>query len=764
MITNKTNAVPPRGEVVRNDLYEQLEALRTQHEIAHLQREIAQLQSATRGQEVAEAAIINSVHAGYLYDSPNEAPLVHRSTFGDYLPDVPGNRDRGQDAVVFTTDGELAEIRGIARTLAWIDETTAGILRMLCRYVVGAGFDIEVSPKIDRKKRLAQIKADREAKAAARLAQFSAGPPAAEQPQNPGEGETDEPEQDPEDARREAIAERANEIVDETFKRLRFRRTFIRELQNRKRRDGEYFLRAKADASGNVRLQIIEPAEISEPGNPQALEAIVGEVLDWSFGIGTRPGDPSDVVAYYRNWGTNADDWEVIKAAEIRHVKVNVDSNVKRGVSDYYICYRNIERQAKITRNSGSGAAIQAGIAFIREWTNPTSPGDVSGRIGSSAGTAAAANPTSASRTVRSQSFEEGSIIDTYGAKYHSGPLGQQTLPAVIQICDAVKRHLGFLWGMPGWMVSGDATANTSYASAFVTESPFVKNCEDEQEDLVEIIEWVVERILDLAVRAGWFAEWGISRIADLLKEVAIHTERPSVSVRNYKELSDIYAELHNRKGCSLRTWVSKMGLDWEQEQMFLAEEPEQEKPQPFGMFGGQPFEAQSVGGAGPQPGQGDEAPRPGMPMAESEDVQEAKNPPPEPTSPEDEDEESDDETPPADPPSDPPSDEMPPSNPEPLPSEPDPEPEGDPEPDPEDEPEDEGDPQEPPKRKAGETIREWQERVAAASEGDTIEVVEDETPVGNEITPLPDVIESLDLTDEATRLKLAAKLMWSDY
>lgn len=619
------------------ELREQAETFRTEREIAALQREIHAEHMARKRLEMMEA-ISMQPSAEHLYDTANEAGLAGRCEIGQYDHDLPSTRNHGQDELLFSTDTELAWMRGIGRVLHYLDMTAVGAVGKLINYTIGTGFDIEVTAKVDHEEMLARVaeqqaaEQEQQAKAAQQIAKQSAqqaakqpakqmtnagqpnGKPANGQPireadetpaptgleakgeaggfnprfaRQPVEGQQPAPKSveqqiadDPKTKRRKEIAKAANKVWDE-FAKCNQWRSLQRELFLRNRRDGEWFLRVAYDDKREcIDAEVIEPAHVVTPENDEPLNEVISEKLDWTFGIGTRPNRHDIPVAYYvqREAADQTTEWFVYEAEEITHRKSNTDRNVKRGVTDFYAMAPLVEVSFKITRNAGHGAAVQAAIAYIREWVNPTTPGQINSNLtGSTAVTQY--NRTQGAVTQRVQTLGPGSVVDTFGANYHAGPMGQQHTPAIIEVNDGVKRHYGNFWSMPGWMITNDASATTAYSSALVSESPFVRACEAEQEDYVEVFTRIVTRVLSIAAERGEFKEWNIKDIDALLEEIEINVERPSVGVRNKVEENTIYEKLHGKNAISLRTWVQKMGLDYEQEQVLRLAEPKATDP-----------------------------------------------------------------------------------------------------------------------------------------------------------------------------------------
>src|SRR5690606_26552230 len=109
------------------------------------------------------------------------------------------------------------------------------------------------------------------------------------------------------------------------------------------RRDGEVFARLHDVGDGRVLFRFVEPEFVTEPLTPGDLEYFLWgddfqyrEPSSWSFGVQTPEGDAERVLGFFVDWTRDGHDWEYVPAAEVEHLKANVDRNVKRGLSDFF--------------------------------------------------------------------------------------------------------------------------------------------------------------------------------------------------------------------------------------------------------------------------------------------------------------------------------------------------------------------------------------------------------------------------------------------
>jgi hypothetical protein len=319
---------------------------------------------------------------------------------------------------------------------------------------------------------------------------------------------------------------------------------------------------------------LIEPELIREPNRPRDLSEFLGhESLDWLFGIGTDIGDVQNVHGYYVDWQGDGKDWDILTSDEVEHIKLNVDSTVKRGLSDFYAVYEELNRAAKVLRNTGEGAAIQASIAFIRQHVAGRTQSDISalssGRTEYSQTRGTAGGGT---RTHNYEAFKPGRVLDVdAGTDYQPGPMGSQRNPNFILVAAAIYRYVGTRWCMPEYMISGDASS-ANYASTLVAESPFVKFAMAEQRFYTEAFEGLMWKALKFAHQFGRFGSQ-IS-FAQLKRLVKIKTTTPRVHVRNRLQETQISQILHEKGVMSRQTWAEGEELDYEVEKQRIAEEP----------------------------------------------------------------------------------------------------------------------------------------------------------------------------------------------
>lgn len=481
----------------------------------------------------------------FLFDTPGFG-------FGNYDSRIssPSDRERGKCSPFFESEQDLAQIRGIARFLAGTTEIAIGALENLTSYTIGNGFTYTVEPK----------------------------------------DETADTALDP-------IVKAVQEALDNALEANEWVGDKEAESFRRAHRDGEAFIWVR-EYDRQPQILLVEPDYITEPVPAREVEDYCGchPGLEWSFGIASDHCDMERRQAYFVKWPGSRQDWDVAKADEMTHIRLNVDRGVKRGISDYYAGYLTMERAAKLLGNTMQGAAIQASIAYIKEHVQGTTSDSItSARNTRTDATSTFNRPGGGSRQVRQERFFPGRVIDTVGTKYHAGPLGQSSAPTYIDVVQAGLRIVGARWAMPEYMISGDAS-NANYSSTLMSGGPFDKATQRRQGLYKRHFQGVCWRVLSILANQGKFREHGIFSIRDLKKLLQIKVEAPAVAVQDREAEERIREIRHDAGILSKKTWAAQAELDYDLELANGAKEK---------------VEASPLAGAFPMPGQPGKPPVP---------------------------------------------------------------------------------------------------------------------------------------------------------
>jgi hypothetical protein len=167
----------------------------------------------------------------------------------------------------------------------------------------------------------------------------------------------------------------------------------------------------------------------------------------WSFGIHCIRRTPDDPLCYHVVYDTTGDDWEYVPASRMLHVKANVPRNVKRGVSDLYWIANDVQREAKIRRNTADGAALQAAIAWFREHARGTTTSAVQSMVDGQAIDLRQQRTSSGTRPTKLGKLRSGTVVDIPETmKVLPGPMGSERNSNFILIAQYVARAIVARW------------------------------------------------------------------------------------------------------------------------------------------------------------------------------------------------------------------------------------------------------------------------------------------------------------------------------
>ncbi len=370
------------------------------------------------------------------------------------------------------------------------------------------------------------------------------------------------PEKAEDDRRRAALCQG---VLDE-WKDLRRWPLKSREAFRRWRRDGEVFLRFfRGERHALPDIRFVEPEQVGPPPGDDADGR-------WSFGILTEPEDVETVHAYFVRdpMGTGSEGDEV-PAARILHLKANVDSSIKRGLSDFMPVQDDLERVRRMLRNMGEVAAIQTAIAWVSQYAVATA--DQVGtliRAGADYIRPKIGDPTG--KLIDVVNYEPGTVIHMdANRQFLAGPVGTGTA-GFVQVEQALLRGCGARWRFPEYF-SGDAS-NNNMASSIVAGSPFVVAVEGNQLEWGVFERAVAMKVLQLCVESGRLS-------AEAAAGVNVKVIPPAVALANRDE-EERLRQMRNQAGVlSVTSWQQQVGLDPRHEAANFAAEAKRTREQP---------------------------------------------------------------------------------------------------------------------------------------------------------------------------------------
>lgn len=329
-------------------------------------------------------------------------------------------------------------------------------------------------------------------------------------------------------------------------------------------RDGEVFVRTFDQGDGTTLVRFAGPEQIRQPA---------GTGDNVAFGVESPPGDVESVLAYH--YTEDGHEFERVPPSQMAHLKLNVDTCVKRGLSDFYSSGDAFDGVNRLLRNMRETGAVQSAIAWIEQFDGVSGTG-ISGNIAAvkDLNRPQFQHPISG-RSINYQRYDPGSILKvTKGRQYLAAPLASNTSnhTSIVQAC---LRAAGARWGMPEYMISGDSS-NANYASTLVSGAPFVTAVECRQKtEFGPFFVRILWQALRNAARAGRFRLDGhCYSFRELSRLLDIEFTPPAVAIANEQEQANIDHQDIQARVLSLQTRRARRGLDTETERRNLKEEP----------------------------------------------------------------------------------------------------------------------------------------------------------------------------------------------
>jgi len=343
-----------------------------------------------------------------------------------------------------------------------------------------------------------------------------------------------------------------------------------KEIATRLFRDGEVFLRVFEGAE--MKIRFIRANRITAPVDKTTDSKV-------TFGIECDPNDVETPLFYYkcREDGTLE---EKISAEEIIHLKINCDSDQKRGVSILRVVAKRIKQYDDWLEDRIVLNKVRSAIALVK-------------KVESSA--------------AKIKSLREGQLSDNLsetrnklkmparGTVITAGKgIEYEMLSPNINATDvkddgrAMISSIAAGVGFPEMLVSGD-WSNSNFASSQVAQNPFIREIEDWQDYFSTFYKRLYKMVIENGIEHSDLP-------SDTPTECTV--EFPPLVLAELKALAEAYEILLKYKIISRKTFAGKMGLDFDLEKAYIEGDAEFDNmfaPQQPGAGGGQP---QSKGGA----------------------------------------------------------------------------------------------------------------------------------------------------------------------
>jgi hypothetical protein len=238
---------------------------------------------------------------------------LSRYTTDGWIPlGTPSARRFGTNFPFFENEQQHALLRDTSRVVVGTNNHAWGILRGFRSFVVGVGYTHKVTSKL--------------------------------------QGE--------EKKTGERAARKVTAWLDAWSKRTRWYER-QREAFWRNHRDGDALIRMFPD-DGWMKLRWVWPEQmVCPPGE---------NFQDWGFGVKTDQDDTETILKYYFAKLSNPAEGEQVDPDQILHLKVNVDTGIKRGLPSFSFATKDtLDAAARLTKNLGEGSAVRAAISYIRK-------------------------------------------------------------------------------------------------------------------------------------------------------------------------------------------------------------------------------------------------------------------------------------------------------------------------------------------------------------------------------------------------------------
>lgn len=456
------------------------------------------------------------------------------------------DRSRGAFAPFFRSEMELAAARSIARIVAYRNETGVSIIENLSNYTLGdEGITLTYQPRDKALKDDERIK-------------------------------------------------RAQQVLDLFVEKNKVTMRRQKEALQEAHVAGECLIILREHHDGVPRVKVRSVDHLCEPSSPDTVlqyhgyEEGLEDGLDWSFGVATPPFEYDDVRGYFCAWYGAMDAWEFLPPTRCTHVKLNVPSDVKRGLSDYYAAYANIERASRGFGASAEGATLQSSIAYIEKFKQGTPKTAMEDGLPTPNTILSSRPGRQGLIPVKVEQVGSGRILRTDRDVMY-GPLGAPQGAKLIEVFQAVLRRVGTRWSMPEWMISGDAS-NNNMASSVTAGSAFDVASQARQRTWGDI--WV--EVAENAMRM-----MGVD-VDELNKLARLDSKGSQIAAREELQDEQIREIRHNSKVLSKKTWAEEVGLDYDEQRANIESEPVEAPPGMGGPGGGPP--GMPPGGPGGDP------------------------------------------------------------------------------------------------------------------------------------------------------------------
>jgi len=346
-----------------------------------------------------------------------------------------------------------------------------------------------------------------------------------------------------------------------------------KEVVRRTMRDGEAFIRFFPDQTGMLLTRFMDAGKVTEPKDKKAKNNV-------TYGIETNPDDVEDVLAYWYKE-------ERVPAEDVQHIKIMVDSDVKRGRSYLEAMLPDLKMYKDWLRDRMKLNKVRATIALVKQITGT---GD---QIASLVNAQKTLKRKASDNTEYAKAPEGVSVLTT------SKGVDYKMLSPNLQAADVQEDGRSILLaisagaGLPEFMVTSDSS-NSNYASTLVAEAPGVREFMDWQDFFSVHFKEILAKVITAGIKAGEIPakeeitieleaedpETGERRPVEVqaFEETSTEVEItfPELIHREIEKETKAYVLQSNQRWISNRTAASRLDLDYDYEMEQLKQEEEE--------------------------------------------------------------------------------------------------------------------------------------------------------------------------------------------
>jgi capsid protein len=268
------------------------------------------------------------------------------------------------------------------------------------------------------------------------------------------------------------------------------------EIIRRSIRDGEVFIQffdkdEEGKATGKTTIRFIDPLRVRD--DPKKVAA--GELMQTiRNGVNTDPDDIEKVISYTVQDAVDENKFKEVPAEQILHIKINADSDQKRGESFVQVVMRLAKHYEQWLENRIVLNKMRSAIVMIKKIEG--TPAEVA----SLANTISNASNTPSGYT-KKQQIRGGTVITEGPGVTYRMEAPNINASDVKEDGRNIKCAMAAGTNLPEY-VFGDAS-NANYASTLIAESPFVKAIEWWQIFFEQSFAEIYRRVIQNAVDAG---------------------------------------------------------------------------------------------------------------------------------------------------------------------------------------------------------------------------------------------------------------------